>query len=270
MTPILLDQTGIFRAGMAVSVSMLAVFFSGYYIGHQKADAGKGMELNNTIALALPGPAHADTNEFGPHIPQAQIPGAYIDVDSPDAGTTAAIDSKQRADTQAQRADADVENVINQTASTIETPAVSDVPAAHDRQQLQLASLELTADVSSNADAVNESDDEAKDSGGNKHPGASAQPGARAEITDTANAEDARYTIQVGAFADSRNAIRRMAELESLNLSAYTDGYTNKHNELRFNVRFGYFRDKPSAQAALNSFEQNMSGSGYIARIRRN
>jgi hypothetical protein len=71
-------------------------------------------------------------------------------------------------------------------------------------------------------------------------------------------------------FADSQNAMRRMSELESQHLSAYTDGYTNKRNELRFNVRFGYFKDKSSALAALNSFEQNMSGSGYIASIRRN
>ena len=271
MTPILLDQTSIFRAGVAVSFTMLVVFSSGYYIGQQKAESGKGMELNRTIALALPGPAHADTTEYGPQIPREQIPGAYIDVDSPDE-TTAGINGKQQAVTKTHRAVADVENVINETTSTIETPAVSDV-AVQDDQQLHLASLTVTPDVfqaANDTDVIHKTDDQAVNKVDNQHTSGTIEAGAQAEIIDTATAEDARYTIQVGAFADSQNAIRRMSELESLNLSAYTDGYTNKSNELRFNVRFGYFKDKSSALAALNSFEQIMSGSGYIARIRRN
>jgi len=257
---------------MAVSVTMLVVFFSGYYIGQQKADSGTGMELNKTIALALPGPALADTAEYQSHIPREQIPGAYINVDSPD-GTTAGINSGQQAVAQADGAGADVENVINQTTSTIETPAVSEVHAVQDNQQLHLASLAITADVYSmgdNTDVINKTNDQAKNTGGDQQPSGNSESGSYTEITDTANAEDARYTIQVGSFADSQNAIRRMSELESMNLSAYTDGYSNKHNELRFSVRFGYFKDKSSALAALNNFEQNMSGSGYIARIRRN
>jgi len=257
---------------MAVSVTMLVVFSSGYYIGHQKADPGKGMELNQTIALALPGPAHADTTEYEPHIPQAQIPGAYIDVDSPDE-TTAGFNSKQQAVTQAHSAGADVENVINETTSTIGNSAISDVSAVQDNQQLHLASLAITADVSRKSgatDVVNKTDDQAINTGDNQQLSGSIESATHAKIIDTANAEDARYTIQVGAFADSQNAIRRMSELESQNLSAYTDGYTNKRNKLRFNVRFGYFKDKSSALTALNSFEQNMSGSGYVARIRRN
>lgn len=271
MTPILLDQASIFRAGVAVSFTMLVVFSSGYYIGHQKADSGKGMELDKTIALALPGPAHADTAEYGPQVPQAQIPGAYIDVDSPDE-TTAVINSRQQAVTQAHTG-ADVENVINETTSTIETPAVSEVKAVQDHQQLHLASLAVTPDVfktANDTDVIHKTDDQTINTGDNQQLSGGLEPGDQAQIIDTATAEDARYTIQVGAFADSQNAIRRMSELESQNLSAYTDGYTNKRNQLRFNVRFGYFRDKSSALAALNSFEQSMSGSGYIARVRRN
>lgn len=262
MTPILLDQTSIFRAGVAVSFIMFVVFSSGYYIGHQKADSGKGIELNKTIALALPGPAHADTNEYGPQIPREQIPGAYIDVDSP-GETSAGVNSKQQAVTQAHSAGADVENVINETTSTIETPAVSELAAVQDNQQLQLASLAVTPDVF-------KPDDQAVNKVDKQHFSGAIEAGAQAQIIDTATAEDARYTIQVGAFANSQNAIRRMSELESQHLSAYTEGYTNKRNELRFNVRFGYFKDRSSALTALNSFEQSMSGSGYISRIRRN
>ena len=271
MTPILLDQTSIFRAGVAVSFTMLVVFSGGYYIGHQQADSGKGMELDKTIALALPGPAHADTAEYEPQIPQAQMPGAYIDVDRPDEIT--AGNSKQQSVMQAHSAGADVENVINETTSTIEIPAVSDVARVQDHQQLQLASLAITADVSSKGDdtaVIHKTGEKTIHTGDHQQLSDGLEPGVQARIIDTATAEEARYTIQVGVFADSQNAMRRMSELESQHLSAYTDGYTNKRNELRFNVRFGYFKDKSSALAALNSFEQNMSGSGYIASIRRN
>ena len=54
MKPVLLDQKSIFKTGIMISLTMLVVFFSGYYIGHQKADSGKGMGLNKTMALALP------------------------------------------------------------------------------------------------------------------------------------------------------------------------------------------------------------------------
>ncbi len=205
-------------------------------------------------------------------IPQGQMPGAYIDVDSPDE-TTAGVNNEQQAVRQAHKAGADVENVINETTSTIETSAVSEVAAVQHHQQLQLASLSITSDVSSKGDGtdvIHEANDQTVNTDDNQQLSKVLEPGAEVGIIDTATAEDARYTIQVGAFADSQNALRRMSELESLNLSAYTDGYRNSQNELRFNVRFGYFNNKSSALAALNSFEQNMSGSGYIARIRRN
>ena len=65
------------------------------------------------------------------------------------------------------------------------------------------------------------------------------------------------------------NALRRLSELESLQLSAYVNEHTNKREEIRYTVRFGYFKNKSSALAALDVFEQNLSGSGYVARIRR-
>jgi hypothetical protein len=73
----------------------------------------------------------------------------------------------------------------------------------------------------------------------------------------------------VGVFADEDNALRRLSELEALQLSAYVNEYANKREEVRYTVRFGYFKNKSSALAALDVFEQNLSGSGYVARIRR-
>jgi cell division septation protein DedD len=272
MKPVLLDQKSIFRAGITISLTMLVVFFSGYYIGQQKADSGKGMGLNKTMALALPRPAHADTAEYEPLIPQAQIPGANIDVDSPD-NKAAGVINKQQADMQLHTAAAEVETVIKETTDIIEISAGSDSSNGQDNQQLQLASLEITAGVvnpGNETDAINEIDDKQLSAADEHQLNDSIEPGMQAEIIDTANAEDARYTIQVGVFADAENALRKKSELESQKLTAYINEYTNKRDALRFNVRFGYFKDKSSALAALTSFEHSLSGSGYVTRIRRN
>ena len=272
MKPVLLDQKSIFRAGISISLTLLVVFFSGYYIGLQKADYTQHMGLNKTIALALPSPAHADTTEYGPHIPQVQIPGANIDVDSPE-NMAAGVVSEQPADTHLHEAGAEVDTVIKETTNIIEISAGSDSSNGQDNQQLQLASLAITADVlepGNAADVINEIDDQQANAGEGHQPNDSIEPGMQTEIIDTANAEDARYTIQVGVFADAENALRKKSELESHQLSAYINEYTNKRDALRFNVRFGYFKDKSSALAALTSFEQNLSGSGYVTRIRNN
>ena len=272
MTPLLLDQRSIFRAGITISFGMLVVFFSGYYIGHQKADPGTGLGLNKTIALALPRPAHADTAELEPQIPQVQIPGAYIDVDSPQ-DSAAGVEPGQPTVAQEHKVKTEVETVIQQTTDIIERPSAADTSTGQANQKLQLASLEMAPAILKNGnetDVIEQAADKQEITGPGQQLSNRIDSGSETGITDTASAEDARYTIQVGVFADSENAIRRMSELESKNLSAYTDGYTNKRNELRFNVRFGYFKNKSSALAALNSFEQNLSGSGYITRIRQN
>jgi len=272
MTPVLLDQRSIFRAGISLSIGMLVIFFTGYYIGHQKADSGKSLGLNKTIALALPSPAHADTTGYDPLIPKAQIPGANIDVDSPEDKAADSVSEAQTV-THMHQAEAEVEAVIKETTDKIEKPAASDRSAGQGDGQLQLASLAITPGVfkiGSEAGVIDQARDKQVNAGDEQQFNDNIESGGNTEITDTASAADARYTIQVGVFADSENAIRRMSELESNNLSSYTDGYTNKRDQLRFNVRFGYFKDKSSAVAALNSFQQNMSGSGYVARIRRN
>jgi cell division septation protein DedD len=269
MTPVLLDQRSIFKAGITLSLGMLAVFFTGYYIGLQKADFGRGMGLNKTIALALPRPAHADTAQYEPLTPQAQLPGADIDVDSPEA-TAAVIETRQVDAAQVGTAETKVETAIEETTQQIENAAASANDTKQHNDQLQLASLSVAAEVfetGANTAVIQQPDNQAGAVKDELHLSGSAE---QPLIIDTASAEDARYTIQVGVFAAAGNAIRRMSELEAHKLSAYTDGYTNQRNQLRFNVRFGYFNNKASAVAALNDFEQHLSGSGYVTRIRRN
>ena len=264
MTPLLLDQRSILKAGMTIVFSMFVVFCTGFYIGMQNPGFSRHAGLNTTIALALPSPAHADTAEPEPHAPTIQSSGADIDVDSSGiTGTRVAI--------QPGPAGLLVESTAESTTSLPEKAAAGDEEAQQQDKHVHLASLTVPTDLFSSdneAAVINQQQD--RPAAGDA-PASMMQtgPGRLVAIVDNATADDARYTIQVGVFADSDNAVRRVEELETLNLSAYTQGYANKRNQLRFNVRFGYFRDKASAVAALNHFEQDLSGSGYVTRIRR-
>lgn len=272
MTPVLLDQKSIFRASITIVLAMAVVFVSGYYTGYQKAESGKGVDLNKTMVLALPKPAHADVSEFEPFTPQAQIPGADIDVDSPEAAADV-IDDEEHTATQANKAETKVAAVIKQTTNAIEMPAPVGNQRGHNKQRLQLALL-ATASAERNtakaASVIEFTDKEHQHADDSQPPAVSIESNGQARIIDSASADDARYTIQVGVFADAENAMRRKVELESQQLTAYINEYKNKRDELRFNVRFGYFKDKSSAVSALTRFEQNLSGSGYITRIRQN
>jgi len=270
MTPVLLDQKSIFRAGTTIALAMAVIFVSGYYTGYQKAESGKGVDLNKTMVLALPKPAHADVSEFEPFTPQSQIPGADIDVDSPDAAADV-VDDNSDTVTQANKAETKVAAVIKQTTNAIEVPAAAGNQHEQNKQRLQLASLAMVPDernMAKLASAIMQTDNQHQHADNNQQPTDSTELSGQVLILDSASADDARYTIQVGVFADAENAMRRQAELEAQQLTAYINEYKNKHDELRFNVRFGYFKDKSSAVTALSSFEHNLSGSGYITRIR--
>jgi cell division protein FtsN len=264
MAPVLLDQQSIFKAGIAITLAMCMVYFIGYSMGFNKAGAGRNMEFNKSVALALPKPAHADTAEYEPYTPRQLLPGASIDVDSPDPAA-AENEGNVRPASRDSNVGGNVESVIELATTRIEPTAGNDSPAPHENHQLQLASTGITPvfsyEAGSEAVVIKQADDSN-----------STVVGADTEqfVLDTSTAEEALYTIQVGVFADSENALRRKSELESQRLNAYISEYKNRRDELRFNVRFGYFNNRSSAIAALESFQHNMSGDGYVTRIRRN
>jgi hypothetical protein len=55
--------------------------------------------------------------------------------------------------------------------------------------------------------------------------------------------------------------------LQAQQFDAYVTDYTNKKDEIRYNVRFGYFADKKLAIAALDEFKTRQKGDGYLVRF---
>ena len=88
-------------------------------------------------------------------------------------------------------------------------------------------------------------------------------------LADTAEAELANYTIQVGLFSNSDNAERKVEDLLAQRLSAYSTEYTGKQDRLMYNVRFGYYDSYRSASTALKIYQTELSGDGYIVRLKK-
>ena len=56
-------------------------------------------------------------------------------------------------------------------------------------------------------------------------------------------------------------------KLQAQNLDAYVSSYGRKDSKVRFNVRFGYFEDKKSANRALKNYRNIQKGDGYIVNF---
>ena len=76
-----------------------------------------------------------------------------------------------------------------------------------------------------------------------------------------------KYSIQVGMYGRLINAENMVQMLQAQQLDAYITDYTNKKNEIRYNVRFGYFSDKKSALNKLNTFKNIQKGDGYLVKF---
>ncbi len=76
-----------------------------------------------------------------------------------------------------------------------------------------------------------------------------------------------KYSIQAGMYGRLVNAENMMKMLQAKHYDAYVSDYTNKKNEIRYNVRFGYFADKKSAISTLREFKAKQEGDGYLVKF---
>ena len=88
-------------------------------------------------------------------------------------------------------------------------------------------------------------------------------------IVDNASDADAKYSIQVGLYGIKVNAQRRVDELIDKKLSGHLTNFVNSKGDTLYNVRFGYFLDKTSVLAALDLYQQQHTGDGYIIKLKK-
>jgi len=76
-----------------------------------------------------------------------------------------------------------------------------------------------------------------------------------------------KFSIQVGMYGRLINAENMMKTLRAQHYDAYVSDYTNEKNEIRYNVRFGYFSDKKSAISMLREFKAKQESDGYLVKF---
>ena len=239
MAPLLLDRRSLIKSGFYLLLLLTIVFFGGYYSGYTRgygyAESLLQQKELPAVALVLPEPVNVDTSVFEPQPPAAIEPGADIDVD---------------------RADATIAQVISPEPSVTEV----DKPSYGIRKEspgppVQLASLGVTPGIVMDAVVTTQP------------PQQRAGQVFVSPLASNASVTDAQYSIQVGMYGSVDNAEVLLNTLNASSLDAYIDEFSNAGGEPRYNVRFGFYRDRASAKAALHAYRSKLAGDGYVVRV---
>jgi len=81
------------------------------------------------------------------------------------------------------------------------------------------------------------------------------------------NMDKIKYSIQAGVYGRLANAENVMEQLKAEKFDAYVSEYVNKSNEVRYNVRLGYFVDKKSALPTLYHFRREKNSEAYLVKF---
>ncbi len=232
MAPILIDGRDLVKLGFISMLVSLLVFVTGFFSGYQQATTflSAGSE---TESLLLPEKVAAAVSEIEPQRPEIIVAGANLDVDQPEE-ITEAVATPEKVEV--------VNNVqILQKAINNETVSAEIKPALENRKtQTGMAVLE---EVNTDKKLL-----------------------VIAELSSD-ELEKIKYSIQVGMYGRLVNAENMMKLLRERQWDAYVSDFSNNKNEVRYNVRFGYYMDKKSAIAALKDYKKTQNGDGYLVKF---
>lgn len=288
MSPILLDHRILKALWLGLAVLVFMTFMGGYILGFEKSNSTWKTNLD-PVELALPAASFSALAQVEAQVPEFEQPGADIDVDAADATdqaeamyhlvelrveektvepltnepeNTAVVEKNEYQPPAAVL----IELVVNDESEQTDKPdlvstVLTDIGFVGEVQVISNEVTMLTEPLPNNAatQAVAEPQAEALEEPSVETPA----------IVDDAAEADAKYSIQVGMYSSSVNAAAREVLLREANLSAYSQEYLNSNDEPRYNVRFGYFASKDSAQQALETFQQQFSANGFIVRFKR-
>lgn len=255
--PVMLDHRIIKRIGLGIIAAILVVFAGGYYLGSQGAfnpDAHAPAES----VLGQTAPGH-DIYQLDSRAPllvtqiesinvdmAVERPDPLLAVEKPEASEEPVLLPREDSGTAAEDSvaprainteDRRATNLIKQAATLLEPVMEKHLgpPVPDTQTDTQL-------------------------------PAADIRP-VDQPMASSSRVKQPRYSIQVGMFKRLDNAEKQVELLKMTGLDAYLIEFTNKQDQLRYNVRLGYFSDKPDAQAALESYISNRGGSGYVVYL---
>lgn len=252
MAPILIDGRDLLKLVLVSAMIVIAVFASGIFIGQQRAAA---FYLAGTDVHPLPLP---ERNVLAEYAYQSQKPldieaGEFIDVDHPESTVKSlTMDTAMSASQMAAAIQEDGKDVPakikEQHKSSVASEAVTSIP------------LKKKSNKKQQKESVNAKQDVAS-----LHP--DADNASMVTSDRSSDLDNIKYSIQVGVYGRLANAENMMKMLMVEQYEAYITDYTNKNNETRYNVRFGYFQDKKSALTSLEKFKSDNNNDGYLVKF---
>lgn len=268
MAPVLLDNRGLLKAGFSMLLALVVVFGGGFITGYQKAIVQQ-LALTQDRGIELP-VVDAEQAEILAMVlaqpPVIEEAGASIDVDDPDNGLQ--------------------ETALKTVAKDgIVSPIIDDSTQVVARKQTQTSGLNSLTPL-----ALSEENGATKKMAKSEIFSVSVEKSGKDGIAQTdvlqgnqskpvkqtnvgsvltqVSKLNARYSIQVGMYGQRVNASNLVTMLEAQGLAAYISEYLNKKQQLRYNVRFGYFESKRAALKGLKYYTVNMDGKGYLVRFK--
>jgi cell division septation protein DedD len=256
MAPLLIDGRDLLKFALVSGVTVIAVFSSGIFVGHQRAATfyQAGIDVQ---PLPLPERTMVADNALGSRQPSDTEAGEFIDVDHPESVAESVIQ------------DTELPAMMSVSGKTV---AIQEEAKAVPAKIIKQHKSGVITEVARSISLKQKSDDE------NRKNSVNAKQGVTSVQSDKDNApavlslttddlDEVKYSIQVGMYGRLINAENMMKVLQVEQYEAYITDYTNKKNETRYNVRFGYFPDRRSALASLEKFKNDNKGDGYLVRF---
>ena len=241
MAPILIDNRGLIKLGLISLLTVFVVFSAGYFIGYQKATVfySTASEIEN---LELPERNLVDASNIAPQSPESVTAGEDIDVDQPVVTRT--------ADAQDQSNHVAVIKPAKTTITSLKNSANIDLPSEESIEVEQQAS---SKSIQSSNSSMGDNSNKTK----------------KIDVSSLTNNElnKIKYSVQVGVYGNLINAENKAKMLQSQQFDAYVADYKNKKNEVRYNVRFGYYTNKKAAILGLKKYKDAEKGDGYLVNF---
>lgn len=247
MAPILIDSRGLLKLVFISVLITFVVFAAGFFIGYQQATAFH-LAGSNTQALLLPEKPVVHASAIEPQLPELMAAGEALDVDQPGTASEAVA------------VDVIVEPVYEKPVSPGKTNTSEITGYSKTQNNSTHAAVKQKVITKKTPEPIASS--------------AIVDPRAVAEKTPLVitamprqELNKIKYSIQVGMYGRLINAENMMRKLQAKQWDAYVSDYSNQQDEVRYNVRLGYFKDKESALAALKVYKKNQKADGYLVNF---
>jgi cell division septation protein DedD len=268
ISPLLIDSRGLLKLGFSLTLTVVLVFGGGVFVGFQRATTIHSA-ADDTQVLVLPEQVVVSENSLSAYPPEKVEAGEKIDVDEPES-VSAPVPAPVPVSSKP------IKNV-HTAIKTLAKKQQSMVPGTASKHPENGDSKTPPAAMALSKETIHDSPPSAKV----KHISAATNNDAiipsPVKITNTKETNDIKlrdlklrdikYSVQVGMYGRLYNADNMVKMLQAQQFDAYISDYKNKKNEVRYNVRFGYFTNRKSAIQRLKKFKDDQVGDGYLVRF---